>query len=182
MDTRLTTPRKEKTLETTIQKEIEALRKMTVSQLRQKHAEVFGEETRSHHKQHLFRRVAWRIQALAEGGLSERARRRALEIANDADLRVRAPKTAFRQDVAFSPNGAVNRRLGAESDPRLPAVGEEIAREYKGRTIVVRVLGAGFEYNGKIYKSLSAIAREVTGTKWNGYLFFGLRGDGNEKR
>lgn len=98
MDTRLTVPRKEKALETTVQKEIEALRHMTVSQLRRKHAEVFGEETRSHHKQHLFRRIAWRIQALAEGGLSERARRRALEIANDADLRVRAPKTAFQQD------------------------------------------------------------------------------------
>ncbi len=185
MDTRLTAPRKEKALETTVRKEIEALRKMTVSQLRQKHAEVFGEETRSHHKQHLFRRIAWRIQALAEGGLSERARRRALEIANDADLRVRAPKTAFQQDVDFSLNGAVNRRLGAESDPRLPAVGEEIAREYKGRSIVVRVLASGFEFDGKIYKSLSAIAREVTGTKWNGYLFFGLRageGDGNEKR
>ena len=172
-------------METAIQREIEALRKMTVTQLRQKHAEVFGEETRSHHKQHLFRRIAWRIQALAEGGLSERARRRALEIANDADLRVRAPKTAFQQDVEFSLNGAVKRQLSAESDPRLPAVGEEIAREYKGRTIVVRVLASGFEYDGKIYKSLSAIAREVTGTKWNGYLFFGLRvggGDVNEKR
>ncbi len=184
MDTRLTAQRKEKALETTVQREIEALRKMTVSQLRQKHAEVFGEETRSHHKQHLFRRIAW-IQALAEGGLSERARRRALEIANDADLRVRAPKTAFQQDVDFSPNGAVRHRLSAESDPRLPAVGEEIVREYKGRTIVVRVLAGGFEYDGKIHKSLSAIARELTGTKWNGYLFFGLRtgeGDANEKR
>ena len=65
---------------------------MTVTQLRQKYVEVFGEETRSNNKQFLFRRIAWRIQALAEGGLSERARRRALEIANDADLRIRAPK------------------------------------------------------------------------------------------
>jgi len=111
---------KEKALETTIQEEIESLRKMTVSQLRQKHAEVFGEETRSHHKQHLFRRIAWRIQALAEGSLSERARRRAPEIANDADLRMRAPKTAFQQDVDFSPNGAVNSRLGAAFDPPTP--------------------------------------------------------------
>ena len=64
MDTRLTAPRKEKALETTVRKEIQALRKMTVSQLRQKHAEVFGEETRAHHKQFLFRHIAWRIQAL----------------------------------------------------------------------------------------------------------------------
>ncbi len=185
MDTRLTAPRKENALETTVRKEIEALRKMTVSQLRQKHAEVFGEETRSHHKHFLFRRIAWRIQALAEGGLSERARRRALEIANDADLRVRAPKTAFQQDTEFSANTAVQRRLAAQADPRVPGVGEEIAREYKGRNIVVKVRESGFEYESKIYKSLSAVAREVTGTKWNGFLFFGLasgEGGSNEKR
>ncbi|MCC7157649.1 MAG: DUF2924 domain-containing protein [Bryobacterales bacterium] len=184
MDTRLTVPRKEKDL-TTVRKEIEALRHMTVSQLRQKHAEVFGEETRSHHKQFLFRRIAWRIQALAEGDLSERARRRALEIANDADLRVRAPKTAFQQDVEFSASTAVQQKLGAQADPRVPAVGEEIAREYKGRHIVVKVRESGFEYEGKIYKSLSAVAREVTGTKWNGFLFFALemrQGGSNENR
>jgi hypothetical protein len=70
--------------------QIDELSRMTVGQLRQKYLEVFGEESRSNHKQFLFRRIAWRIQALAEGGLSERARRRALEIANDADLRIRA--------------------------------------------------------------------------------------------
>ena len=172
-------------METTVRKEIEALRQMTLKQLRQKHAEVFGEETRSHHKQFLFRRIAWRIQAMAEGGLSERARRRALEIANDADLRVRAPKTAFQQDTEFSTDGAVQRKLAAQTDPRLPAVGEEIARDYKGRSIVVKVREGGFEYEGKLYKSLSAIAREVTGTKWNGFLFFGCaanKGEAHEKR
>ncbi len=71
-----------------MRKEIDELRGMTVGQLREKHLGVFGEESRSNHKQFLFRRIAWRIQALAEGGLSERARRRALEIANDADLRI----------------------------------------------------------------------------------------------
>jgi hypothetical protein len=184
MDTRLTVQRKEKAL-TAVQKEIEELRKMTLSQLRQKHSEVFGEETQSHHKQFLFRRIAWRIQALAEGGLSERARRRALEIANDADLRVRAPKTAFQQDVEFSANTAVQRKLAAQPDRRVPGVGAEIVREYKGRNIVVKVREAGFEYDGKMFKSLSAVARVVTGTKWNGFLFFGLASDeggANEKR
>ena len=172
-------------METAVRKEIEALRRMTVRQLRQKHAEVFGEETRASHKQFLFRRIAWRIQAMGEGGLSERARRRALEIANDADLRIRAPKTAFQQDVGFSPNGTVNHPLTTPPDPRLPAVGVQIARDYKGRRIVVQVREGGFEYEGELYKSLSAIAREVTGTKWNGFLFFGLAsGEGgvNEKR
>lgn len=84
-----------------MQKEIEALSRMTVGQLRQKYLEVFGEESRSNHKQFLFRRIAWRIQALAEGVLSERARRRALEIANDADLRIRAPRTMFGQANYF---------------------------------------------------------------------------------
>ncbi len=75
-----------------LREEIDALGRMTVGELRAKYHEVFGEESRSNHKQFLFRRIAWRIQALAQGGLSERARRRALEIANDADLRIRAPK------------------------------------------------------------------------------------------
>jgi hypothetical protein len=79
--------------------EIDELSTMPVGQFRQKYLEVFGEESRSNHKQFLFRRIAWRIQAIAEGGLSERARRRALEIANDADLRVRAPKPKFGPDA-----------------------------------------------------------------------------------
>ena len=185
MDTRLTAPRKEKALETTVRKEIEALRHMTLAQLKKKYAEVFGEETRSHHKHFLFRRVAWRIQALAEGGLSERARRRAQEIANDADLRVRAPKTTFQQDFRLSSDSAVKGRVTAEADPRLPAPGGTVERRYKGRDIVVKVREEGFEYDGKLYKSLSAIALDVTGTKWNGFLFFGCAADNggtNEKR
>src|SRR5690242_1854859 len=158
---------------------------MTVSQMREKYIEVFGEETRSHHKHFLFRRVAWRIQALAEGGLSERARRRALEIANDADLRVRAPKTTFQQDFRLSSGNEVKGRVAAKADPRLPAPGGTVERRYKGRDIVVKIRAEGFEYDGKLYKSLSAIAQEVTGTKWNGFLFFGCSADNggpNEKR
>lgn len=76
--------------ETQMREQIEGLRHMTVGQLKEKYLEAFGEASRSNHKQFLFRRVAWRLQANAWGGLSERARRRALEIANDADLRIRA--------------------------------------------------------------------------------------------
>jgi len=61
-----------------------------------------------------------------------------------------------------------------------------LAREYKGRDIVVKVLDNGFEYENRRYKSLSAIAKEVTGSKWNGFVFFGIaRGtskNGNDKR
>lgn len=83
---------------------VSELRRMNVGELRREYAEVFGEQTRSFHKEFLVRRIAWRVQANAEGGLPDRARRRAaeladdtdqrkraLEIANDADLRTRAP-------------------------------------------------------------------------------------------
>jgi Protein of unknown function (DUF2924) len=79
---------------TALREQIESLRHMTVGQLKDRYRDVFGESSRSNHKQFLFRRIAWRIQANAEGGISERARRRALEIANDADLRIRAPRTS----------------------------------------------------------------------------------------
>lgn len=73
--------------ETQIREEIEGLRNLTTTQLNEKYREVFGEDSRSNHKQFLFRRTAWRIQANAWGGLSERARQRALEIADDAEAR-----------------------------------------------------------------------------------------------
>src|SRR5260370_9276316 len=89
----------EKMNETQIREQIEGLRHMTVGQLKDKYTEAFGETSRSNHKQFLFRRIAWRLQANAWGGLSERARRRALEIANDADLRIRAPKNFLKQEL-----------------------------------------------------------------------------------
>lgn len=75
-----------------IDRELAALHRMTVPDLRQRHLEVFGHETGTHNKLHLIRKIAWRIQALAEGDLSERARQRAAELARDADVRVRPPK------------------------------------------------------------------------------------------
>jgi len=59
-------------------------------------------------------------------------------------------------------------------DPRLPPPGTYLEREYKRRQIIVKILVNGFEFDGEIYRSLSAIASEVTGTKWNGFLFFSL--------
>jgi hypothetical protein len=173
MDMRLTALKREKPMETAMRKQIEELSRMTISQLRQKHLEVFGEESRSSHRQFLFRRIAWRIQALAEGGLSERARRRALEIANDSDLRVLAPRTRFGQDATFDPKLSVRRKVAGDLDARLPPPGSCLEREYKGRRIIVKVLMGGFEFEGQTYRSLSAIAQIVTGTKWNGFLFFG---------
>jgi len=75
-------------LETAVLMEIEKLRRVSLVALREKYREVFAEETRCQHREHLFRRIAWRLQALAEGDLTERARERATQLARDADLRV----------------------------------------------------------------------------------------------
>ena len=172
--------REETTINTTaVRQEIEGLRHMTVGQLKDKYREVFGEDSRSNHKQFLFRRVAWRIQANAEGGLSERARRRALEIANDADLRIRAPKNFLKVEV--DKGQASESRVSPIADPRLPTPGTLLVRRYQEKDVVVRVRQDGFECDGRLYPSLSAAVREATGTRWNGFTFFGLGGKPGRK-
>jgi hypothetical protein len=154
-------------------KQIAQLRHMTVGQLQAKHCEVFGERSRSHHKDYLYRRIAWRLQALAEGDLSDRARRRALEIANDADLRVRAPKSRLEADAK---ERTTITAINFLRDRRLPKPGTLLSREFKGEMHVVRVLDEGFEYEGRRSTSLSKIATEIAGSRWNGFTFFGLAG------
>jgi len=151
-----------------IAKEIAALEQMTVGQLQQRYVEVFGEPVRSRHKQYLIRRIAWRLQANAEGGLSERALRRAEELANVADVRVTPPRAATGAPTHTSTPPA------SATDRRLPPAGTAIRRRYKGRTISVIVLPNGFDYDGERYKSLSAVAKAVTGSHMNGFRFFNI--------
>ena len=146
-----------------LQIEIAGLWRMSTDQLRNRYSEVFGEESRTTHKQHLVRRIAWKLQALAEGDLSERARRRAVEIADDADLRRTVPAQFVQAKVRPS-----------SRDTRLPVPGTLLTRLYQDRTIEVKVLADGFEYQGGRYDSLSAVARAATGTRWNGLVFFGI--------
>ncbi|MAT16303.1 MAG: hypothetical protein CMJ46_13655 [Planctomyces sp.] len=155
-----------------IAKEIAALNRMTVRELRQKHLEVFGDANRSRHKEYLIKRIAWRLQANAEGTLSERARKRAAELADDSNLRTTAPR---RPKAPAEASQTVERSIHVDHDHRLPMPGSQLRREYKGETIVVNVLRNGFEYEGEVYRSLSAIARQITGSHWNGYNFFGLK-------
>lgn len=156
-----------------IAQEIDALRRMTTSQLQAKYRELFGHETRSNHKQFLFRRIAWRIQANAWGGLSERARQRALELADDAELRIRAPKDFLADGV--DETRTLDARLDPTADPRLPRPGSSLVRRFRGKDIVVLVRAdGGFECEGRIYKSLSKAVSEATGTRWNGFAFYGL--------
>lgn len=147
--------------------EVAILQGMTVDQLRKRYTEVYGEACRTRHRTHLVRKIAWRMQALAEGDLSERARRRAEELANDADVRVAPPRNqrieATTHTVATAP----------PVDSRLPAVGQALVRNYKGRQIRVIILPDGFDYNGHRYRSLSAVAKAITGSHCNGFRFFG---------
>lgn len=158
-----------------IAKQLAELNHLTTSQLREKFIDVFGEASRANNKPWLIKRIAWRIQSLAEGDLSERARQRAAELARDSDLRVTAPKPPKDPAVPMVPTKG---RAGeCKTDKRLPMAGSVITRRYKGQTLQVRVLPTGFEYEGDEYKSLSAVAKAITGSHCNGYLFFGLVGE-----
>ena len=154
--------------------EIEQLRGATVRELRAKYFELFGQPSRSNHKQFLFRRVAWRLQALAYGELSDETRRQALALAHDADLRIKAPSHLVGTAQQVLQPTLRSRRKG-ERDKRLPQPGSTLRREFKGQIVVVQILEHGFQYQDRFYKSLSAIARQVTGTHWNGYVFFGRK-------
>ena len=168
------------TIDPSVGAEIEEMKGWTTSGLRTKYLELFGYASRSSNKQFLFRRIAWRLQAQAEGDLSERARQWAQEIAQDVDLRIRAPKD-FLDALKHSGSETPQRpRRRITRDERLPAPGSRLTRNYRGQQIAVEVLEDGFAYQSRHYRSLSAIAREVTGTRWNGLLFFHLteRGHG----
>jgi hypothetical protein len=153
--------------------EMAALPRLRVSELRVKFAEVCGEPTPSHNKVWLVKRIAWRLQAKAEGDLSERARRRAAELIAAADLRLSAPPA--EADTAKDKKPATLRML---TDDRLPRPGTILTRRYKGRTLQVEVLEHGFAFEGKTYRSLSAVAKAVTGAHCSGHFFFGLTAKG----
>jgi hypothetical protein len=140
--------------------------------------QVFGEYARTNNRTWVLRRLAWRLQALAEGDLSERARLRAAELANDADLRMSPPRVG---PATAPPERTTTVGLQSKADGRLPPPGTIITRLYKGQTLQVQVLPQGFEYQGEVYRSLSAVARAVTSSHVNGFLFFRLNNHGDEQ-
>lgn len=145
-----------------LEKELAEIQRMTVGQLREKYEDVFGETTTSGNKPWMIKRIAWRMQANAYGGLSERAKARAAELACDSDVRLTAPKT-----LAF-PQNATRANVGVP--------GMEYRRVYKGKTLVVRVDGDGFVFEGQRFKSLSAVAKHITGSHCSGQAFFKTKG------
>ena len=152
--------------------ELDDLGRMSTNELCARYQKLFGQPVRTRHKAYLIRKIAWRIQAIAEGDLSERARKRAAELANDADVRVMAPRATTTPPTANGGQRVVS-TIG-NGDPRLPAPGNAIMRTYKGRTIRVIVRDDGLEYEGQRYKTLTAVAKQVTGSHMNGFRFFKL--------
>src|SRR5205823_8162638 len=110
---------------------ITALQRLTMPELRTRYAELFGETTAVKNRTWLLRRVAWRLQCLAEGDLSERARTRAAELANDADLRTTVPRV--REPVPVALEGTQPVAPTCRCDSRLPVPGTILTREYKGQ-------------------------------------------------
>jgi hypothetical protein len=160
---------------------LRALDQMTVGDLAEKYREVFGESTRKRNKQYLRKRIAWRIQELAEGGLSQRALERIEQLAPEAPVRWRQP--VVRKDGA---GGQAVPLATPARDPRLPPVGAVLTRQHDGVEHKVTVLVDGFGYQGERHRSLSKVARVITGTPWNGFLFFfgrahGARGAAEER-
>jgi hypothetical protein len=156
--------------------EVAQLRGRSIRELRAKFAELFGEQTpTTNNRVWLVKRIAWRFQALAEGDLSERARRRAEELVNDADLRLSLPRpTKVTRSGLERASAALATRLGE----LVLRPGMVLTRAYKGKTLRVVVLPVGFQFEDAVYSSLSAVANAITGSHCNGRLFFRLAGKG----
>jgi len=132
-----------------LSRELGALAKMTKSALRKRYEEVFGHPTRSHNSTHLRNVIAQRLEELAS-----------------ANTKSSPAKSETDATVASV--------VARELDPRLPPVGTVLEREHHGKVHKVKVLDDGFEYEGKKYRSLSGLAKEITGAIWNGFAWFGL--------
>lgn len=135
--------------------QLAALKRMTVVELKAKWESLFGTPAPNNSRSYLELRLSYRIQELTLGGLSRETRRTLDLLADEIEGRV-ARKTII-------------------ADRRNPVVGTRLVREWDGVEHTVTVMKDGFDWQGRKFKSLSAVARAITGTQWNGYRFFGLR-------
>jgi hypothetical protein len=148
-----------------IPQEIARLQAMTVSELQVEWKRLYGCASRSRNKDFLWRRLAWRVQELAFGGLTDAAKRRLAELGDEPFVRAQVPR-------GFTP--AASTPSGPRRDHRLPSPGSTLVRRYRGDDVRVLVLDDAFEWDGRRFDSLSEVAFAVTGSRWNGWLFFGL--------
>ena len=135
---------------------VAALKASSALDLKQQWRELFGKEPPPFNRPYLESRLAYRIQELAYGGLKPETRARLEALGDQLDG-----------------GNVVLRRIRADSRP---LAGTRLLREWKGTEHSITVLADGFEWEGRPYRSLSAIARAITGTRWNGWTFFGLKG------
>jgi hypothetical protein len=160
-----------------LQAEIAKLDRLPVAELQRRYQALTGKPARSAHPAFLARRLAWELQARHLGGLSDEARQRIAELAESLDPLAKAATKARRCGTAdlHARGSEGGTRLGhRRREIRLPGPGTTVRRTYKGREIAVRILDDGFEFDDRRYRSLTAIAKLVTGAHWNGLLFFGL--------
>jgi len=144
------------------------LKEKSLSDLKATYEELFdGKKAPSSNKVYLWRKIAYRIQEIDYGGLSSKAENKVQELIQKYDP---INNKTLRPDTPAM-NGSAKK---LKRDKRLPIPGTVITKEYKGIKLQVKILEPGFEYKSKTYKSLTAIAKEVTGAHWNGYLFFSL--------
>ncbi len=154
--------------ETTLYQIME-LKEKSLGELKAKYEELFiGQKAPSNNKIYLWRKIAYRMQELKYGSVPAETRGKIQELITKYDP---VNNKSLRPDNALN-NQVKKTRLSR--DKRLPIPGTVVTKEYKGVMLQVKVLERGFEYNGKVYKSLTAIAKEVTGAHWNGFLFFQL--------
>jgi len=158
--------------------DLDRLAQMQPRELQRLHQKLFGCAVPSGNSELARRRIAWHVQAEAEGGVPESARQHALAIAREANLRIQVRRGV----VDSAPSNATVTGIVSNHDSRLPMPGSILVKEHRGKTLVVHVLDQGFEYDGRHFASLSAIAKDITGTKWNGFLFFGLAKEGKRGR
>ena len=161
-------------MDNSVIRRIHVLRQMAVAELRQEWEALYGKECRSRNRDHLFRRLAWRVQEIAHGGLSNAAKTRLQELGNDTFTRSRTPREALDAATAANVNPVEAQQHLRQRDPRLPSPGTVIVKNYKGRELRLVVYEDHFELGGQSFRSLSEAARHVTGSRWNGRLFWGL--------
>ncbi len=155
----------------TLKAEIALLFNMTVNELRAKFYYTLGFCTHSRNKDFLIRKIAWKMQAKMFEDEAEGLKTKAYEIADFSRLRVRDTIMPRVTPIGKIP---LAKPFNSGRDKRLPMYGAFISKNYRGKKILVKVLENSFEYEGREYSSLSNIAREITGTNWNGYKFFNL--------
>ncbi len=148
---------------------IAALKNKAIPELQKDFEELFnGQKASSDNKVYLVRRIAYRLQELEYGGLSQKAQNRLKELLSLYDP---VNNKAIRPKVSVETQ---TRKKTRGRDMRLPIPGTMITKDYRGKKYQVKILESGFEYEGKIYTHLTAIAEKITGAHWNGYNFFNL--------